>query len=182
MTELQLMVLGDPVPSGRPRARIVQPAFGPPFIDMYMPAENKRWALAVRKAFDEQHPNVPRPVFGHGIAVGVSARMVFSRPDSHYGTGRNAGVLKASAPYWHLTAPDVDNVLKLAMDALGASRATKSQLSKPGRVFHVDSQVAVITSVEKVYVEQDGQPRLELTFSELEQRSALGIQQLALVA
>ena len=43
---------------------------------------------------------------------------VFPRPTSHYGTGRNAGKLKASAPAFHVTKPDLDNCLKLVLDAL----------------------------------------------------------------
>ncbi len=40
------------------------------------------------------------------------------RPQSHYGSGRNAGVLKASAPSHVPTKPDVDKLLRAVLDAL----------------------------------------------------------------
>jgi Holliday junction resolvase RusA-like endonuclease len=40
------------------------------------------------------------------------------RPKSHFGTGRNAGILKSSAPKAHTQTPDLDNLLKFVMDCL----------------------------------------------------------------
>lgn len=50
----------------------------------------------------------------------VAARFTFrfSRPTSHYGTGRNEGVLLPSAPLLHSRTPDVDKVSRLMCDAL----------------------------------------------------------------
>jgi Holliday junction resolvase RusA-like endonuclease len=45
------------------------------------------------------------------------------RPASHYGTGRNAGKLKPTAPTWKPTAPDVDKLARAILDALTTSRA-----------------------------------------------------------
>lgn len=42
----------------------------------------------------------------------------FARPKSHFGTGRNADVLKASAPEWHAQTPDNDKLCRLIGDAL----------------------------------------------------------------
>lgn len=41
-----------------------------------------------------------------------------TRPLNHYGTGRNAGKLKPSAPEWPITKPDFDNYEKFACDCL----------------------------------------------------------------
>lgn len=38
------------------------------------------------------------------------------RPKSHYGSGRNAGILKASAPKFHIVKPDEDNLSKFYKD------------------------------------------------------------------
>lgn len=38
------------------------------------------------------------------------------RPKSHYGIGRNEGVLKKSAPKYPLTIPDIDNYEKFVFD------------------------------------------------------------------
>ena len=40
------------------------------------------------------------------------------RPKAHYGTGRNAGILKDSAPVEHLTMPDLDKLVRAVGDAL----------------------------------------------------------------
>ena len=40
------------------------------------------------------------------------------RPKAHYGTGRNAGALKPSAPAEHLTMPDLDKLTRAVGDAL----------------------------------------------------------------
>ena len=45
----------------------------------------------------------------------------FERPKSHYGTGRNDGLVKPSAPIFHTQIPDVDKLLRLVGDALKAS-------------------------------------------------------------
>ena len=43
----------------------------------------------------------------------------FARPKSHFRTGRNALLLRSSAPvYWHFGDPDRDNVEKAVMDCL----------------------------------------------------------------
>ena len=51
-------------------------------------------------------------------AVEVNITYLFARPKSHYGTGRNAGKLKASAPMRHITRPDRDKLDRAVHDAL----------------------------------------------------------------
>ena len=50
--------------------------------------------------------------------VHVWLTFCFARPASHYGTGRNAGKLKPSAPPFHTKAPDVDKLARLVLDAM----------------------------------------------------------------
>lgn len=52
------------------------------------------------------------------IPVIVSALFGFARPESHYGTGRNANTLKASAPLHHTKRRDLDKMARLLGDAL----------------------------------------------------------------
>jgi Holliday junction resolvase RusA-like endonuclease len=40
------------------------------------------------------------------------------RPAGHYGTGRNAGTLRPSAPLWPGVKPDLDKLIRAAFDAL----------------------------------------------------------------
>lgn len=51
-------------------------------------------------------------------AVAVDATFAFARPKSHYGTGRNAGIVKDSSPVWHTGTPDTDKLMRLIGDAL----------------------------------------------------------------
>lgn len=48
----------------------------------------------------------------------LELEFVMPRPLSHFGTGKNAGTLKASAPMFHTIKPDGDNLTKAVMDAL----------------------------------------------------------------
>lgn len=59
----------------------------------------------------------------------VEFEFVFARPKSHYGTGKNANIIKENAPYCHISRPDV---LKL-------SRAVEDALT--GIIWHDDSQI-----------------------------------------
>jgi crossover junction endodeoxyribonuclease RusA len=54
------------------------------------------------------------------LAVPVTASLVFylPRPAGHYGTGRNAGVLKASAPLHPTVKPDLDKLVRAVFDSL----------------------------------------------------------------
>ncbi|HEY3545063.1 MAG TPA: RusA family crossover junction endodeoxyribonuclease [Propionicimonas sp.] len=50
--------------------------------------------------------------------VRVSVTFVYGRPKGHYGTGRNATVVKDAAPSWKATAPDADKLCRALGDAL----------------------------------------------------------------
>lgn len=51
-------------------------------------------------------------------ASSVRLDFYIDRPTGHYGTGRNAGKVKASAPVWPAVKPDVDKIARCALDAL----------------------------------------------------------------
>ncbi len=74
--------------------------------------------------------------------VSVSCTFFLPRPRGHYGTGKNAGVLKTSAPQHHTGKPDVDNMVKFVLDCLN------------GVAWKDDGQVVKIVG-KKVY----GEPR-----------------------
>lgn len=52
------------------------------------------------------------------LPVSITATFRFPRPANHYGTGRNLGCLKPTAPNWKTTKPDLDKCLRAAGDAL----------------------------------------------------------------
>lgn len=66
----------------------------------------------------------------------------FTRPVGHFGTGRNAGTVKASSPKHVTVKPDLTNLVKATEDAL------------KGIVWHDDSQV-VGMQLAKVYGEKE---------------------------
>jgi len=51
-----------------------------------------------------------------GVAIGVFMVFRLPRPKSHYGTGKNAGKLKDSAPQYHTQRPNIDNLEKFVAD------------------------------------------------------------------
>ena len=60
-----------------------------------------------------------------------------------YGTGKNAGLLKDSAPVYHTSAPDADNILKFVGDALNG-------------IFWRDDRQIAIARINKVYAGSPG--------------------------
>lgn len=50
--------------------------------------------------------------------VAADLRFYLPRPASHYGTGRNAGIVKASAPAVPGVKPDLDKLVRAVFDSL----------------------------------------------------------------
>ncbi|NTU49544.1 MAG: RusA family crossover junction endodeoxyribonuclease [Desulfobulbaceae bacterium] len=67
----------------------------------------------------------------------------FPRPKSHYGTGKNSGKLKPTAPLYHIARPDADNLTKFVCDALN------------GVFWGDDAQIAQVQATKK-YVSDVG--------------------------
>lgn len=54
--------------------------------------------------------------------VRVNIVATYPRPGNHWGTGRNAGKLKPSAPIHHTGKPDIDKVCRSILDGLTIAR------------------------------------------------------------
>ncbi|MEU9208483.1 RusA family crossover junction endodeoxyribonuclease [Streptomyces sp. NPDC048415] len=80
-------------------------------------AKVKPWREAVKHAaldalaYDQEWKPLNEPVC-------VDVTFTLQRPKSHYGTGRNAGRLKASAPDFPTSKPDLDKLIRSTQDAL----------------------------------------------------------------
>lgn len=74
----------------------------------------KTIADAVRRKWPEHQYADP------GQPVGAELIFTVDRPAGHHGTGRNAGVVKASAPAFPVarSSYDLDKLVRLALDAL----------------------------------------------------------------
>ncbi|GAB2714792.1 RusA family crossover junction endodeoxyribonuclease [Streptomyces bullii] len=102
-------------------------------------AKVKPWREAVKHAALDAlaHDEAWQP-----LCEAVLLEVVFTlrRPKGHYGTGRNAGVVKASAPQLPTGKPDTDKLLRSTQDAL-----------KDAGVL-LDDSVVTDTSAAKRYV------------------------------
>lgn len=133
---LSVLIPGEPVPQGSQRPFVTKAGragsrtsnadrlapYRADIIEHVQRAMARQgWQPAARRAFQ------------------VNVMFVLRRPKSHYGTGRNAEQLKASAPRWPIRTPDVDKLL----------RAVNDSLTYAG-VWHDDSNL-VNASAQKVY-------------------------------
>ena len=98
-------VPGDPVPQPRPRVS-TRGGFARAYVPASHPVHAFRQAVALSATIAGLGP-ITEP-------IQVCVISVFQRPKSHM-TGR--GVIKATAP--RLPRPDVDNLAKAVLDALG---------------------------------------------------------------
>jgi Holliday junction resolvase RusA-like endonuclease len=74
--------------------------------------DHRNWVISqLIGAWDSHRGPVSEP-------VAVKCEFTFARPKNHYGTGKNAEVLKDWAPHWMIGAPDTDKLLRLVGDAL----------------------------------------------------------------
>lgn len=76
----------------------------------------------------------------------------FSRPKSHYGSGKNANIIKPNAPVAHTSRPDVDNLAKFVCDALNG-------------VYWKDDSIICSMTIDKTYSEI---PKTTIAIFELE--------------
>ena len=79
-------------------------------------------AAVAHKQYGTRHPVE--------FAVGLSLEFVIVRPKGHFRSGKNAALLKESAPYWHTSKPDVLKLTRGVEDAL------------TGIVWRDDAQIA----------------------------------------
>ena len=126
---LEFTIIGEPKPQGRPRKSFMGGIFSP------TTEHKERVVSAAHKLKLEGNY--------FDCAVEVEIAYYFKRPKSHYGTGRNADKLKASAPDYHTKRPDLDNLNKAILDAIGDANLWKD-----------DSLVCELVS-SKHYIEND---------------------------
>ncbi len=106
----------------------------------------KKWRECVSAAARQAYSG---PVLTEALALA----MVFYMPRAkgHYGTGRNAGKLKASAPAFHTKAPDLTKLVRAAEDALtGIIWLDDSQVvhQKVGKVYTSDEFPGVLITIK----------------------------------
>ena len=147
MTILRIVVFGVPAPGGSKKA-FVNPRTGRAVI-VDDAKRNKPWRESVlwaaREAMQRQGWRK-----ADGCPLRVEAVFSMPRPKGHYGTGRNVGQVRESAPRVPMTKPDATKLWRAAEDALTDSG-----------VWGDDAQV-VEQLVTKRYVLRGEQPGVSI--------------------
>jgi Holliday junction resolvase RusA-like endonuclease len=133
---ITIAVYGTPAPQGSKRAYIS--ARGRAAVVESGSARQKSWRQAVVDA-----------ALGHGTPmlagpVAVDITFTLARPKSHYRTGKNAHLIRDSAPSWPARAPDIDKLTRNTLDGLTAAGT-----------YADDGQVVKLTAVKQW---ADGRP------------------------
>jgi len=105
----EFTIPGKPIPKARPRVYKRGK-----FVKGYNSQEKAEGEFALN-AFESSIK-----VAGKKLSGPVFLDIIFhlKRPKSHYGTGKNSETLKKNAPKFHVSKPDVDNLVKFVMDSL----------------------------------------------------------------
>ena len=96
-------------PKGQPRPKAYRRG---KHAAVYDPGTAAEWKFLIARAFEEAGIELPDG------PLKLWLRFLMPRPKSHYRTGKRAGELKDSAPFWCTKKPDADNLAKAVMDAM----------------------------------------------------------------
>jgi Holliday junction resolvase RusA-like endonuclease len=110
MNSITFSVLGQPVPQGSKRGF----ARGGKVVMLEMGKNLQPWRQEIA-VVASQHMGSESPWLG---PIRVKLTFFIPRPKGHYGTGRNATTLKASAPRFPISSPDLDKLTRAVLDAL----------------------------------------------------------------
>jgi Holliday junction resolvase RusA-like endonuclease len=153
---MNTFIFGDP--KGQPRARAFARKMGAKHVArMYDSDVADDWKRAVDLGIERELKAQPVVLDSVG-AFEVKLAFFFRRPKSHYG---KAGHVKASAPVYHVSKPDSDNLAKLVLD-----RITRGE-----RIWRDDSQVAKL-NVHKFWAITDARIGVYLSVERFEPSGA----------
>jgi len=104
---MQAFIYGHPKPQPRPRAFARGGRAG-----IYNPNNADEWKAQVAHGLVRYaNRDLRNPFF-------LRLDFYMPRPKSHYRTGKYEGILKETAPFQHISTPDIDNLTKAVMDAI----------------------------------------------------------------
>lgn len=135
---ISFFVPGTPIPKGSAKA-FYNKHLGRAQVMQDNRDKQKPWASMI--SVTAQQTYVGPLIAG---AVRLSLHFTMPRLKSHYGTGKNANVLKPGAPFWHTSKPDLDKLIRCVKDAL------------TGVIWVDDSQVCQMGEMNKTYGEKPG--------------------------
>ena len=147
---ITFFVSGTPIAQPRVRACIRGKHAG-----VYDPGTAKEWKNKVMScgttaAYRPEHGTKFEILTG---PVGLTLHFYLPRPKHH---SRSNGELKQTAPKWHTSKPDLDNLVKAVKDAI----------TYIGVIWADDSQVCA-TQTEKTYADEKHQVGVRVTIEKL---------------
>ena len=148
--KLSFTLFGEPI--ARARHRVANGR-------MYNPqsAEDAGHIWEIRRQLKEQTHEGFRPI-DKNTPLAFEMQAYFARPKYHYGTGRNEGKLKTSAPeYPHLNSKDFDNIVKRVCDLMNAI------------VYIDDRQIVNADNIRLRYALYETDPRTVFTITTIEE-------------
>lgn len=137
--QIRFTILGNPMALKRHRSFRAGR-----FIRTYDPNEKAKENFL--KTIQDKAPE--RPI---DKPIELQVDFYFARPKNHYRTGKFAGRLKDNAPAWHISRPDLTNLVKFVEDSLN------------GIFWRDDSTIARVRT-NKLYSDK---PRTEIIVEEL---------------
>lgn len=141
-----ITVYGTPAPQGSKRGFVA--GGRAVVVDDNKPAL-RNWRQDVKAAALETRSSMSRQ------PVEVSVTFFLARPKGHYGTGRNAGTVRGSAPRHPAVKPDLDKLLRSTLDGL-----------KEAGIYDDDAQVVIVAGV-KQYCRSGQAPGASITVREI---------------
>lgn len=104
--EAQFVIPGVPIAKARPRFYRRGN-----FVGTYnqQTTEEGRLRLDIARQLPDSWELIQKPIC-------IICRFYMKRPKNHYGTGKNSKTLKPSAPLFHTSKPDIDNLQKTVYD------------------------------------------------------------------
>lgn len=134
MNDISFFIPGNP--KALKRHRTVRVVKNKNFIRQYDPSESDKKDFLVMAL----NHRPAKPIEGRII---MELQFVFSRPKSHYRTGKNSHMLKDNAPTYHTVKPDTSNLMKFVEDAFNG-------------VFWKDDSQICISYQSKIYDDKPG--------------------------
>ena len=113
MSEISFTILGKPSPSGSKKA--FQHSKTGKIVVVDTAKGKAKWQTLCKRAATAAVKESGWKCASGPITLYVEFR--FARPKSHYRTGKNATLLKESAPFWHIQKPDRTKLLRCLEDS-----------------------------------------------------------------
>lgn len=135
---MKIIVYGTPGPQGSKRGFVNKKTGA--VIMVESSGKVKPWREAVKHAAIEARDG-GLPIVG---PVAVSMVFTFARPAGHFGSGKNAGTVKANAPERPHGRPDLSKLARSTEDALTDARA-----------YEDDARIVEYIRLAKVYINED---------------------------